>query len=125
MEEDTMLLNAQLHKNDITFLLFSNILLIYNIYAILQQAAIKETREKLASSFGEVSWRGKTIPIRNEKARVFILRIQDKASELERQETFEKKMEVFDNLLMESKDAIQVIKDEISSEMVCISIMLC
>ena len=74
----------------------------------------------MASSFGEVSWRGKTIPIRNEKARVFILRIQDKNSELERQETFEKKMEVFDNLLMESKDAIQVIKDEISTEMVCV-----
>jgi len=80
-------------------------------------AAIKETREKLASSFGEVSWRGKTVPIRNEKARVFILRIQDKNSEMERQETFEKRMEVFDNLLMESKDALQGIKDEIGLEM--------
>lgn len=73
----------------------------------------------MASSFGEVSWRGKTVPLRNEKARVFILRIQDKNSEIERQESFEKKMEVFDNLLMESKDALQEVKEEISSEMVC------
>jgi len=80
-------------------------------------AAIKETREKLASSFGEVSWRGKTVPLRNEKARVFILRVQDKNNEIERQESFEKKMEVFDNLLMESKDALQEVKEEISSEM--------
>ena len=73
----------------------------------------------MASSFGEVSWRGKTVPLRNEKARVFILRVQDKNSEIERQESFEKKMEVFDNLLMESKDALQEVKEEISSEMVC------
>ena len=92
---------------------------IFKINCFQSQAAIKETREKLASSFGEVSWRGKTVPLRNEKARVFILRIQDKNSEIERQESFEKKMEVFDNLLMESKDALQEVKEEISSEMVC------
>lgn len=65
-----------------------------------------------------MSWRGKTVPIRNEKARVFILRIKDQNDEIARQESFEKKMEVFDNLLMESKDALQEIKEEISSEMV-------
>ncbi|XP_057311707.1 signal recognition particle subunit SRP68-like [Hydractinia symbiolongicarpus] len=80
-------------------------------------AAIQETREKLASSFGEVTWRNKTVPIRNEKARVFILRYEDKDSELNRQSTFEEKMEVFDNLMMGSKDALQGIKDEISAEM--------
>lgn len=58
------------------------------------------------------------MPIRNEKARVFILRYEDKDSELNRQSTFEEKMEVFDNLMMGSKDALQGIKDEISAEMV-------
>lgn len=80
-------------------------------------AAIKETREKLASSFGEVTWRGKTVPLRNEKARVFILRMQNKDEEVQREESFEKKMEVFDNLLMESKDALQGVKEEITAEM--------
>ena len=65
-----------------------------------------------------MTWHNKTVPIRNERARVFILRIKDKDDELERQESFEKKMEVFDNLLMESKDALQGIKEEISTEMV-------
>lgn len=79
-------------------------------------AAIKETREKLASSFGEVTWRGKTVPVRNEKARVFILRIQDKDSELERRGTFEEKMDVFDNMLMDCKDTLQVVNTEINAE---------
>lgn len=79
-------------------------------------AAIKETREQLASSFGEVTWRGKTVPIRNEKARVFILRMQDKDTEVERQTTYEDKMDVYDNLLMECKDTLQVVNAEIGSE---------
>lgn len=79
-------------------------------------AAIKETREKLASSFGEVTWRGKTVPVCNEKARVFILQIQDKESELERRTTFEEKMDVFDNMLMECKDTLQVVNAEINAE---------
>lgn len=80
-------------------------------------AAIAQTREKLASSFGEVTWQGKTVPIRNEKVRVFILRIQDQDQEIERQVQFDDKMEVFDNLLMECKDVLQVVKDELNSEM--------
>jgi len=80
-------------------------------------AAIKETREKLASSLGEVTWRGKTVPIRNEKARVFILHIQDKESELERRRTFEEKMELFDNLLMDCKETLTCMKEEINAEL--------
>jgi len=79
-------------------------------------AAIKETREKLSSSFGEVTWRGKTVPVRNEKARVFIMQIQDKEGELERRNTFEEKMEVFDNMLMDCKDTLQVVNTEINTE---------
>lgn len=49
---------------------------------------------------------------------MFILRVQEKNVELERQESFEKRMEVFDNMLIECKDALQGIKDEIGVEMV-------
>ena len=49
---------------------------------------------------------------------MFILRMQNKDEEVQREESFEKKMEVFDNLLMESKDALQGVKEEIASEMV-------
>ena len=69
-----------------------------------------------------MTWRGKTVPIRNEKARVFILRYEDRDSELERQATFEERMGVFDNLMMECKDALQEIKDEIATEMVSLKI---
>ena len=79
-------------------------------------AAIKETREKLASSFGEVTWRGKTVPIRNEKARVFILRMQDKETEVGRHSAYEGKMDVYDNLLMDCKDTLQVVNTEIGKK---------
>ena len=82
------------------------------------QAAINQTREKLASSVGEVTWRGRTIPVKNEKARIFILRLQDKEQELERNDDFEGKMSVYDNLLMECKEALQSAKEEITSELV-------
>ena len=54
----------------------------------------------------------------NEKARVFILHLQEKDSEMDRQSTFEGKMELFDSLLMECKDALQAIKEEVGNEMV-------
>ena len=58
------------------------------------------------------------MPVRNEKARVFILRIQEKDSELERRATFEEKMDMFDNMLMDCKDTLQVVITEINTEMV-------
>lgn len=50
---------------------------------------------------------------------MFILRHQDKDTELGRQIKFEDKMQVFDNILMECKDVLQILKDELGSEMVC------
>ena len=50
--------------------------------------------------------------------RVFILRNQDRDAELERQTKFENKMEVFDNIMMECKDVLQIVKDELGAELV-------
>lgn len=82
------------------------------------QDAIQQTREKLASSFGEVTWRGKTIPIRTEKARVFVVRMRDKESELNRLRELDGKMELYDNMLMECRDVLAVVKDDIAAELV-------
>lgn len=78
--------------------------------------AIKQTREKLASSFGEVTWRGKTVPIKTEKARMLILQVQDKDKEIERHRDFDSKMEFYDNLLMECRDVLFILKDDIAAE---------
>lgn len=80
-------------------------------------AAIKETREKLASSFGEVTWRGQTIPIKTEKARIVIQRVQSRKEELMRESGEEEKLEVYDNMLMECRDVLLTLKEEITAEM--------
>eukprot|EP00794_Sanderia_malayensis_P008838 gene8838-9784_t len=80
-------------------------------------AAISQTREKLASNVGEVSWRGRTVPVRNEKARVFILRMQSKDEELQRADGSEEKIEAYDDFLMECKEAVQSLKEDLNAEM--------
>ena len=66
----------------------------------------------------EVSWRGHTVPVKNEKVRSFILHAQQSARELDRAETLDSKLTLYDNLLMECKDALQAIKDELKGDTV-------
>ena len=47
---------------------------------------------------------------------MFILRHQDKDTELDPQIKFEDKMQVFDNIMVECKDVLQIVKDELGSE---------
>lgn len=56
--------------------------------------------------------------MRNEKARLFILRMQNKDEELQRNEGFDEKFEAFDNFLMECKEALQSLKEDLNAEMV-------
>ena len=66
----------------------------------------------------EVTWRGHTIPVKNEKARSFILHSQQSTRELDRAETLDSKLSLYDNLLMECKDALQAVKDELKGDTV-------
>ena len=79
---------------------------------------IAQTRDKEAAGMTEVSWRGHTVPVKNEKVRSFILHAQQSARELDRAETLDSKLTLYDNLLMECKDALQAIKDELKGDTV-------
>ena len=72
----------------------------------------------LAQSHEEVTWRGQTIPVKNEKVRVLILRSQQSSREIEQADNYEEKMKVFTSLLMECQDAQQIIKDELKADSV-------
>ena len=82
------------------------------------QEIIAQTRDKEAAAMTEVSWRGHTVPVKNEKVRSFILHAQQSARELERADTLDSKLTLYDNLLMECKDALQAIKDELKGDTV-------
>lgn len=79
---------------------------------------ISQSREKQASSLTEITWKGRTIPVKNEQARAFILHSNDSEVEVERAGNFENKMAVYDQLLMECKDGLQSLKDEMRPDQV-------
>jgi signal recognition particle subunit SRP68 len=82
---------------------------------------ISQTREKQASSLTEITWKGKTVPVKNEQVRSFILHSNDSKQEVERAGSFENKMAVYDQLLMECKDGLQSLKEEMKPDQVCLA----
>uniref|UniRef100_T1J1Y0 Signal recognition particle subunit SRP68 n=1 Tax=Strigamia maritima TaxID=126957 RepID=T1J1Y0_STRMM len=87
-----------------------------DILASKLDALIAQTREKQAATLSEVSWRGRTIPVKHEKVRVFLLNVQESEHEVQRANTLESKISVYESLLMECKDAIQVLRDELKND---------
>ena len=77
-----------------------------------------KTQEKAASSLTEVTWLGKKVPVRSEKVRVSLVRLQQVEGEVGRVERAESKMEEYERLLMECQDALQITKEELNLEMV-------
>ena len=73
-------------------------------------------REKQATKLQDVSWHGAMVPVRNEKVRVFLIHVQDSRSEVERAETHEACMELYDGILSESQQAVQSIQEDIKAE---------
>ena len=65
-----------------------------------------------------MSWRGKTVPVKNEKARAFILRYLNKADEIQRCVSADEKLEFYDNFLMDCKEASQALKEDLNYETV-------
>lgn len=56
---------------------------------------------------------------------MFILRMQSKKEELQRSVDADDKMEAYDNFLMECKEAVQSLKEDLNAEMVRSYVMRC
>ncbi|XP_076366392.1 signal recognition particle 68 [Tachypleus tridentatus] len=77
---------------------------------------ISQTREKQAATLSEVTWLGRTVPVKQEKVRVFLLNAQEVENEVKRAPDLTTKIEVYERLLMECKDALQILRDELKSD---------
>ena len=82
------------------------------------QLVLAKTQEKAASSLTEVSWLGKKVPVKSEKMRVGFIKLQQLEGEVSRVEGSEGKMEVYERLLMECQDTMQLVRDEVAAELV-------
>ncbi|CAG0912814.1 unnamed protein product, partial [Notodromas monacha] len=86
------------------------------IYRILQNL-IAQTREKQAATLSEVTWRKRTVPVKSEKVRRFLTNAKEaeKSAELG-QGSSKVQLQFYEKLLMECKDAIQVLRDELKND---------
>lgn len=68
------------------------------------------------TSLTEVSWLGKKVPVRSEKLKLCLVKVGQLENELRRVEGGEAKSKVYEQLLMECQDAMQIVREDISAE---------
>ncbi|XP_037094102.1 signal recognition particle subunit SRP68-like [Pollicipes pollicipes] len=74
---------------------------------------IAETRARQAEALSEITWRGRTVGVQHEKVRAFLLNVQEFESA---KEEADDKLELYESLLMDCKDAMNVVKDELRQD---------
>ena len=77
------------------------------------QVLINQTREQQAATLQDVEWRGRKMAVKHEKVRMFLLSHQESHQELAKADQPEAKIEIFESLLLDCKDALQVLRDEL------------
>jgi len=76
-------------------------------------ALISQTREQQAASLQDVEWRGRKMAVKQEKVRIFLLSYQESGQELERSRDSDAKLAVYEDLLLQCKDALQVLREDL------------
>jgi RNA-binding signal recognition particle 68 len=87
------------------------------------QELIEKTRERQAETLSEITWCGRTVPVKNERVRVALLSIQQNAKQLsESGSSAEQKLSLFESLLKELIEAQQSLRDELRDDQVCVCV---
>ncbi|KAF0294445.1 Signal recognition particle subunit SRP68 [Amphibalanus amphitrite] len=74
---------------------------------------IAETRARQAEALSEVTWRGRTVGVQHEKVRSFLLSVQEFESAVQQAED---KLDLYETQLMDCKDAVNVVKEELRQD---------
>ncbi|KAH0629516.1 hypothetical protein JD844_011621 [Phrynosoma platyrhinos] len=80
------------------------------------EALITQTRAKQAATMSEVEWRGRTVPVKIDKVRIFLLGLADTEAAIAQAEEEETKERLFESLLSECRDAIQAVREELKPD---------
>ncbi|XP_008580687.1 PREDICTED: signal recognition particle subunit SRP68 [Galeopterus variegatus] len=82
------------------------------------EALITQTRAKQAATMSEVEWRGRTVPVKIDKVRIFLLGLADNEAAIAQAESEETKERLFESMLSECRDAIQAVREELKPDQV-------
>lgn len=80
------------------------------------EALITQARTKQAATMSEVEWRGRSIPVKIDKARIFLLGLADNEAAIAQAVNEETKEHLYETLLAECRDTIQAVREELKSE---------
>ncbi|XP_029914377.1 signal recognition particle subunit SRP68 [Myripristis murdjan] len=80
------------------------------------EALITQTRAKQAATMSEVEWRGRTVPVKIDKARIFLLGLADNEAAIAQAANEETKEHLYETLLAECRDTIQAVREELKTE---------
>lgn len=75
-----------------------------------------QAKESRSGVMHEVEWRGRRVTVRPEKVRLFLIALQDLDKSVTNAQNVEAKIEILENILMDCKDAISAIKDEMKND---------
>ncbi|XP_062402350.1 signal recognition particle subunit SRP68 [Sardina pilchardus] len=77
------------------------------------ETLITQTRAKQAATMSEVEWRGRTVPVKIDKVRIFLLGLADNEAAIAQAANEETKERLYETLLAECRDTIQAVREEI------------
>ncbi|XP_068606682.1 signal recognition particle subunit SRP68 [Brachionichthys hirsutus] len=80
------------------------------------EALITQARTKQAATMSEVEWRGRIVPVKIDKARVFLLGLADNEAAIAQAANEETKEHLYETLLAECRDTIQAVREELKNE---------
>uniref|UniRef100_H3DJG0 Signal recognition particle subunit SRP68 n=1 Tax=Tetraodon nigroviridis TaxID=99883 RepID=H3DJG0_TETNG len=80
------------------------------------EALITQARTKQAATMSEVEWRGRTVPVKMDKARVFLLGLADNEAAVAQASNEETREHLYETLMAECRDTIQAVREELKSE---------
>lgn len=77
---------------------------------------VAQTKTQSSEALQTTEWRGRKVTVRPERVRLFLLSLQELDKSLEKAKTEDAKIEIIENILMDCKDAISAVKDEIKQD---------
>ena len=79
-------------------------------------ALVAQTKNQSSEALQTTEWRNRRVTVRPEKVRLFLLSVEELDKSVEKAKTWQAKIEIIENILIDCKDAITAVKDEIKQD---------